>query len=85
MKDRLLRKLLIEQGVIRKDVHYQYLGNTIHTIANEFRTPGDYIKWLQIDVRRLKNTVDLLLEHLGLEAFDVPFKEAQRILRKKKK
>ena len=85
MKDKLLRKLLKEQKIIRTDVDYDFLGMKTRSIANEFRTPEDYIKWLQIDVRRLKSTVDLLLGHLGLEALDVPFKEAHRVLRKKKK
>ena len=85
MKDKLLRKLLIEQNVIRTTKDYNCLRCLHTTIENAYYTPQELLTRVERSITGLAGDLQRLLIHLNLEITDVPKRPAMRVIRKKKK
>jgi len=89
MKDKLLRKLLIEQGIIRVIAEpgpFWYKGLMEgRSVDVAYNTPRDMIAQLSVAVQKLAKDQIRLLTYLGLEMADIPLRPEMRVIRKKKK
>ena len=85
MKDKLLRKLLLEQNIIRETTDWDFLDHSKMIIDNASYTPEYLIKGLSKAFNQLEKDRDRLLNYLGLEIADIPTRPEMRVIRKKKK
>ncbi len=89
MKDKLLRKLLLKQDILRviatPGPPWDRIRMAGRSIDAAYRTPQDLIVNLSAAVAKLAKDRDLLLKHLGLKLIDLNAVPPKRVIRKRKK